>query len=176
VFGLSGIKKEFSNWLTNYPVAWIIAGIGISISWMSLQLIENHTRHEAKQQFEWVVNERFSAIQQAIKMEILVLENIRGLFLSSDFVARDEFYTFTNPILERGHTIQALEWIPRVRHEQRDSFERNARKIYPTFQFTQLASDGQMISASRRKEYYPVYYLTPYQGTKQPPSKDGGFE
>jgi PAS domain S-box-containing protein len=96
-----------------------------------------------------------------------VLYSIKGLFDSSKTVDRQEFQIFVQRLFDRHSGIQALEWIPRVTHEQRRLYEAAAlRDGFSEFQITERESQGQMVPASSRVEYFPVYYVEPYAGNE----------
>jgi PAS domain S-box-containing protein len=96
-----------------------------------------------------------------------VLYSIKGLFDSSETVDRQEFQIFVQRLFDRHFGIQALEWIPRVTYEQRNSYEVAARRAgFSEFQITERQSQGQMVPVARRPEYFPVYYVEPYAGNE----------
>jgi CHASE1-domain containing sensor protein len=96
-----------------------------------------------------------------------VLYSIKGLFDSSKTVDRQEFHIFVQRLFDRHSGIQALEWIPRVTHQQRRLCEADARRDgFSEFQITERQSQGQMVPAARRAEYFPVYYVEPYAGNE----------
>ncbi len=52
-------------------------------------------------------------------------------------------------------------------HQQRSSCEAAARRDgFSEFQITERQSQGQMVPAARRAEYFPVYYVEPYAGNE----------
>jgi len=113
-------------------------------------------------------NAEFRALSVIHKMddyETIVL-SIRQFFYASDFVTREEFNIFVQPILERHNEIQAIEWIPKVPHELRETYVQIARNEGLTdFEFTALI-DGEMVVSPEKPEYFPVYYLLPYKGNE----------
>ncbi len=97
-----------------------------------------------------------------------ILYSIEGLFQSSQQVDRGEFSQFVERHLARHPGIQALEWIPRVPTAQKTLFESSARKDgFPDFKIKELSSQGQLASALPRSEYFPVYYIEPYEGNQK---------
>jgi PAS domain S-box-containing protein len=91
-----------------------------------------------------------------------VLYSIKGLFDSSKTVDRQEFQIFVQRLFDRHSGIQALEWIPVVTHHQCSLYETAARNDgFSEFQITERQSQGQMVPAARRAEYFPVYYVEP---------------
>jgi signal transduction histidine kinase len=61
-----------------------------------------------------------------------------------------------------------LEWIPLVKQNQRAEYERRAlAEGYLSFQFTEKNESGQSVRAAKRDEYYPVYFVEPWQGNEK---------
>ncbi len=96
-----------------------------------------------------------------------VLFSIEGLFQSSQQVDRNEFQQFVAYAFQRHPGIQALEWVPRVRAEERADYELRARADgFTNFAVTERTPDGRLVPATERAEYAPVYYLEPYRGNE----------
>jgi len=92
---------------------------------------------------------------------------LAGLFLSSEDVSDDEFAQFTHEIVWRSDSIRALEWVPRVGHEQRAEFERRKQQSgYADFHFMELTHDGRLVIAGDKPEYFPAYQIEPLQGNE----------
>jgi len=71
------------------------------------------------------------------------------------------------PFLSRYPGIQALEWIPRVPDSEREVYEEGSRKDgFPDFQITERKAQGNMVRAAQREEYFPVYFVEPYEGNE----------
>ncbi|MEE8379985.1 MAG: CHASE domain-containing protein, partial [Gammaproteobacteria bacterium] len=68
--------------------------------------------------------------------------------------------------MSRHDDIQALEWIPRVLHPERDRYETELKPEFPAFQFTERQEQGRMVKAEERQEYFPVYYVEPFTGNE----------
>ncbi|MHC5024915.1 MAG: CHASE domain-containing protein, partial [Planctomycetota bacterium] len=115
-----------------------------------------------------LAEERLMALEQTLEGHVDLLHAVKSLFDASDFVDRDEFATFTRPIIERHPGIQALEWIPRLPANQREAYEAAARSEgLSTFRVSERAEDGRMVAAGRRDEYFPVYYVEPLAGNER---------
>ncbi len=60
-----------------------------------------------------------------------------------------------------------MQWIPRVPKSEREAYENAARKDgYVNFRFTERSSQGDIVTAAQRAEYFPVFYVEPYQGNE----------
>ena len=68
-----------------------------------------------------------SALQTTALVHTEILDSVGGFFKGSDSVTRREFRLFVDhPLMSHG-SLQALEWIPRVRASERRRYETRAR-------------------------------------------------
>jgi len=143
----------------------LLAGVTLSI----LLYITVQDWEQALRQNEF---EKWSAsyvtnLQKELDRHLDVIESIAAFYASSVQVERQEFHNFTQTALVRHPGIQALEWIPKVRDSDRQLYESMAHDDgFENFQITEQRIQGEMISAVRRQEYYPVYFVEPYQGNE----------
>lgn len=112
------------------------------------------------------VDDKAASIVREIKLNFEVLYNLKVLFDNSKLPVSIEFQRVTKNILDRHNSIQALEWIPRVSNQERESVENARRQEYPEFEITERHKQGLMIRAQNRIEYYPVYYVEPLAGNE----------
>ena len=69
--------------------------------------------------------------------------------------------------MSSSSSAQALEWIPRVFHEQRAEFEAAAvNDDFKNFEFSERTPEGDMVRRSKQSEYFPVYFLKPLAGNE----------
>ena len=146
----------------------VILVLGIVLSLIVAKVSYDENRKLINVEFNEAAEDRYSALKREIDNDLAVLSSIRAFYYTSrKDVERSEFLKFTNYILEQHLTIQALEWIPRVRDSQREVYERAARSEgFPHFQFTEVVAQGKMKRAEKRQEYFPVYFVEPYKGNE----------
>ena len=109
----------------------------------------------------------FQDMNEHIDRYVNVVHSMQSFYASSVGVTRDEFERFNRRQLSRHEGIQALEWLPRVTKEQRDTYESEAHEAGdPTFRITERDSQGNMIRAADRPEYYPVYFVVPRENNE----------
>jgi len=138
---------------------------GVAISVVAFYLVRNDERAAARDAFEWRAYGYATAVQKSIDRHLEIINSIGSLFVASGQVERGAFRVFVENHLAHHESIQALEWIPRVPHDQRAAYEAAARRDgLPGFQFTEHRSQGEMARAGERAEYYPVYYVEPLKG------------
>ena len=157
------VKKSLAKFL---PII-----LAICLLFVSTGALFFNTREWEKQGFLFDFEEKSdslcSNLQVELSEDIEILNSIRSFYDSSPDVTRQEFHTFVEHSLSSRQSIQALEWIPRVPDKERAAFELAARQDgYSQFQFTERQTQGQMIPAAQRAEYFPVYYVEPYKGNE----------
>jgi len=116
-----------------------------------------------QQQFATHSTRRVEAVVNSIEHDVEVLLSIRDFFNASSNIDRDEFTVCTTRFLEQYAGIMALEWIPRVTHEERHAYETAARRDgMEDFQIVEKDVEDRLMRASLRDVYFPVYYIEPY--------------
>ena len=119
-------------------------------------------------EFNEAAENRFSTLKRELDSNIAVLASLQAFYYSSrKDIGRSDFRNFTNHILKRHTSIQALSWTPLVPDSRREAYERSARREgFPDFQFTERIAQGKMKKAGKRKEYFPAYFAEPYKGNE----------
>jgi len=146
----------------------LILAVGLFISLAAFVRIRIEERARIRGQFRRAAENRISALKRHTETDILFLKSLRSFYAASEQVTRSEFQTFVKPFLSPLPCIQAVEWIPRVRREERTTYEQAARSDgFPDFQITERKVQGQMVRAGDRDEYFPVYFVEPYEGNER---------
>ncbi|MBT8369846.1 MAG: CHASE domain-containing protein, partial [Deltaproteobacteria bacterium] len=134
---------------------------------MAFKEIRSGKWDQIEAEFERSAQSMATALDGNFNAHVDALYSIKGLFDSSKTVDRQEFHIFVQRLFDRHSGIQALEWIPRVTHGERNIYEAEARHDgFPQFQITERESQGRMVPATGRAEYFPVYYVEPYVGNE----------
>lgn len=165
---LTGIRGVLTgkNIVRSLPVIITIC-LSLIMTGVSFHTIREWERQLFLSDFERHSSHLTGALQIELSNHLEVLYSIEGLYYSSTEVTRHEFHTFVKRYLTHHPGIQALEWIPRVPDNERTSFEAAAiLDGYPEFQFMERQTQGQMIPATQRDEYFPVYYVEPCEGNE----------
>ncbi|MFQ6017148.1 MAG: CHASE domain-containing protein [Kiloniellaceae bacterium] len=145
----------------------IICGVGIVVS--GLAFVFANRSHEAQVQraFEEHSVHYTMLVGGSIERHLAVIASMTGFFNAVGTVTRNEFRTFAEGNLARNPAVQALEWIPRVPAANRAAYEGAARRDgYPAFRITERNGEGDLVPAAAREEYYPVYFMAPYEGNE----------
>ncbi|AZV77846.1 hypothetical protein EBB79_08030 [Parasedimentitalea marina] len=159
--GAKGYSRQHVYPIVLICVLGLVASIGAFFEVSSLE------RQNRDEHFYRLAQEQSQALHSEIEASAAALRSIRGLFDASDHVSRAEFGSFIEALDVDSH-IQALEWIPRVPHAERTAYSNLARQDgLPEFQFTERSSQGVIVPAEERDEYYPVYYVEPIAGNER---------
>ena len=151
-----------------YSSALGIAAAGIVLSVVIFTTLRSLESKNAEASFNVVAQEHLDALETNITLALDNLVAIGALFDHADNVTRREFDLFTSPLLARTQAVQALEWIPRVPNRERPEWEKRARDDgFPSFQFTERTSVGHLSKAGKRDEYFPVFYVAPFEGNEK---------
>ncbi|HLI14351.1 MAG TPA: CHASE domain-containing protein [Alphaproteobacteria bacterium] len=144
-----------------------IGALGIAVAIGGFIAVRNAERERLRASFESHATEQIVALETSLSSTLGSLRALGGLHDAVGTVDRAAFNRFVSPLLAQDHTIQALEWAPRVGAAQRAELEASARQDwFPAFQFTERGDDGKMRRAAERSEYFPVYYVQPYTGNE----------
>lgn len=112
-------------------------------------------------EFEENANRFKNDLTASIDAHVWVSEGLKSYFNSSEKVSADEFALYVKPQLLRHPAIQALEWIPKLRHQDRLAYEdRSGHPIKIRDQ------NSRMIEAPVKAFYYPVEFLEPFMGNE----------
>lgn len=149
-----------------FPVMLVVVvGIAVAATTFFFLTVLEEQRHKVA--FDRAASDRISAVRRDIDSNFDVVQSIVALYNSSEFVDREEFRSFVSPAMDRHPGIQALEWVPRVSGAARSDFEQAAKdEGFTDFRLTERQSQGQMVVAAPRKEYFPVYYVEPLKGNE----------
>lgn len=109
--------------------------------------------------------ERMERLRSGMMRALEILHSVRALFEVKPGVTRAEFRGFVQSALRRLPELQALEWIPRVPAAERARYEAEAaRDGREGFCFTEIDLQGEIVPATARAEYLPVFYAEPEEG------------
>src|ERR1700675_1440445 len=102
----------------------IAATIGLTLSTAAGFLVSQWENRHADLEFNAIAENNYLVLQNGLNEYLNKLLTLRALFNSSGFqVTRQEFEAFARPHLQGGSAIQTLSWIPRVRRDERATYE-----------------------------------------------------
>jgi len=144
-----------------------LAALGIALSILAFSVVLGIERDRHQREFEFKAANRIAALQSGVDFNVKAVHSLQSLYSASESVNREDFSTFVRNEFDNRSQIQALEWIPRVLAEDRESFEASMREEgLGNFTILERLTDGTLVPATERAEYFPVSYLEPYSGNE----------
>ena len=140
----------------------------LAVPWIALfVLVRRDERHELRDGVRALARTEADALKDKVGRSMEVLHGVAALYAARPSVSRREFEAFVSNALGRQRELRALEWIPRVPDAQRGAFEQAARRDgFSSFAFAERDEAGGRRTASRRTEYFPVYFVEPLRGNE----------
>ncbi len=144
-------------------VAAIALGATASAALFVLLRAEEYTA--VRLEFERDSQERISALWKTLDLDFLELHDVKSLFDGDAEVTRKEFCSVSAMLLKDRPSVRAFQWVPRVRDSERLKLESDAGQAgYPRFQILERDGKTALRRASRRDEYYPIFFVEPSGG------------
>jgi PAS domain S-box-containing protein len=164
-------NKEYALSKPQRPaVRLLLAGttaIGLLISLVLFFTFRNLEKQNTQTAFERFAQERFDGLEERIALSLHDVVSLGAFLDFSPPANRDGFARFATSLMEENRAIQALEWAPKVSKNLRQSYEDAARRSgLASFQFTERRSDGKLVRAEERQDYYPVFFVDPLKGNE----------
>ncbi|MFP4600677.1 MAG: CHASE domain-containing protein [Persicimonas sp.] len=101
-----------------------------------------------------------SAIGQRATRLIATVDALNAYYVGSVRIHSDEFAAFAQSFLNQGDIAHTVQWIPRVRAQDRQGYVEDAREnIRHEYQILEFLDDGTLVEAQDRDEYFPIAYL-----------------
>ncbi len=134
-------------------------GVGIVVTGGLFQMVRHWEQNEKQSEFDFASQHFVEAVRRASERLELTHEIMRQDFYGSPRITSKEFVLCSEPILARVPSLKVLQWAPRVSANERAAFEESARQAgMPKYQIIQADSEGRLIPANRRDEYFPIWF------------------
>ncbi|MCK5214624.1 MAG: PAS domain S-box protein [Candidatus Omnitrophica bacterium] len=158
------IRKNLDSSYVRYIPVIIIIIIGSILSLTGFKVFQVWENQRIEESFYKQASRYALLLRNQIQLNLDYLDSIKALYMASDYVERDGFSQFVQPILNRNKNILALEWIPAISEEKRFSFEESVKiEGFTDFKIWERNNAGHKTSAGIRKIYYPITYVEPYE-------------
>ncbi len=102
---------------------------------------------------------RIEVISKDIHVQINEIKQLKSVLERIPSFDRNTFNYYVRPLLASS-PLEGIVWAPRVTKEERADYENRAQLDgIKDFSFKQRDAQGQLVIASQRDEYYPIYYI-----------------
>lgn len=149
---------------------WLLVGQGLLSLVFIMMLtadIRQFENNRLEDRFRIRTQEAASLFKVALRTQELIQDSVAQLYAASAVVTRKEFSEFVSWATSRNQHIQVVEWLPRIKHEQRAAYEAGQQAYYGSdFSITEFVAKGALGPASIRDEYYPITFLEPQWDNK----------
>ncbi len=109
-----------------------------------------------------------NAVKTQIELYKEGLYSLRNLIHFPPEPTYDSFIAVSSNLYGRLPGLQALEWVPVVKGQDRKNFETTTRSnVFPGFQISDLAPGNRMVLAPSRSTYWPIQFIFPLSGNQR---------
>ncbi len=133
---------------------------GLSVTLLLFVAVSALEYDKMELDFQQRAHQRASAIRRGLDDVVEVVTLTNDLFNSMSTVSREQFRSFTRPLLQRYPFIQAFNYHRVIEAGQRAAFETELRRSFPGYVLHDMR-DGKPVPAPPRAQYVVVDYLEP---------------
>ncbi len=171
---VAGFARSLRTYWTDTPVrerlmTGVVLMFGTFLATGGFFLIQSYSQSLAQQEFRGPAKKFAATLSKAIDSNVELSQSAGALFSGTAEVDRWRFFEFAEQALPKFPGVRALEWIPRVPSAQRSEYEKRAigDGIFD-FGINEHDGSGQHvhIEAKTRSEYYPIYFVEPFEGNE----------
>ena len=160
------MSKRTREQINRITLGVVLIG-GMLLSYLGFQIVLTLEERTLQVELQRITNLASDALTKELEISQGILSSIRNFFIASSYVSRDEFFLFTESELKAHPSIRALEWIPHIVDARREEYRQRAfRDGLVKFNIKERNTQGDMIPAKYRKEYFPVFYVEPLKGNE----------
>lgn len=161
------MRNSFKHVFLN-PLVSITFIIGILVSFILFFLISNTIQKSNDLEFQYYLKRQAVSIQNELNLNLYALNALKIHYGGIKGVTRKEFKRFSSSIMVNQEGIAALSWIPRITNENRVNYvKQRKQELGSQFLIKEKSSDGKMVSARIKDEYYPVDFIEPLTGNEK---------
>ncbi len=138
-------------------------GLGTTLAlFLGLRALEHD---KAELDFKRRANIHIMTVQQQMEETVQMLTVINRLFATVAPVSREQFHTFTQPMLQRYPAVQAFNFHRFITDSERAAYEARLRRINPAYAMKEMR-DGVLVPAQQRNRHMVVDYIEPMFGNE----------
>ena len=143
----------------------LVGAIGLVLTLFVTFMVQRSEDEDRREAFLQLATSRTEAVAERLHtLREIELEGLARFLETRTSVTLEEFSRFTGH-LTRNKGVQAWEWVPAVRDEDKARFESEARSAgLKGFTIWQKNEHGQRVPAAGRNMYYPVFQVAPLEG------------
>lgn len=140
--------------------AILIFLIGFILSSASAWLLLESEKKRLDSNFKLLINDYEQSINRQLNINKQAIKSIAVLFRWNDQLNYQAFKIESDKIIKEFPDTQAIEWIPKITHQNKSRYLAHIREFYPEYEIKQLDGD------TKGEVQYPVLYLNPIKGNE----------
>jgi diguanylate cyclase (GGDEF)-like protein/PAS domain S-box-containing protein len=145
--------------------AVLVFVIGLLISVLLFASVRHLEHEKADIDFLQRAQMRVAAVEGGVADAMHVLADVHQLFVSFGTVSREQFRTFSQPLLARNPSIQALNFHRVIQRDQRAAYEATMQAQFPGFTIKDISGPRPIVSPPK-DHYRVVDYIEPMAGNR----------
>jgi signal transduction histidine kinase len=154
--------NKMGSWWNHLARAdrWLLVGImsaALLVSGVSSWGIFEAQSRERDRVFQGISKTVSERLALTVNGWIAQGESGRDLVQLSDGISSDNYWQFSQHLTETYPALIAVDYMPRVLDSERAAYERQrSAELGMDFTIREFDANGELVTASRRSEYYPV--------------------
>jgi|GEM_PF-2101575 len=160
------VDHQSTSFFKHRPSILILA-ISIIVTGLTFAKMLELEHLRLQSEFDRTARNIVTTLRDSLENNLAVLDEFGGFYSASQKIDRTEFKDFTDYILKRRKDIYMFAWSPRTPIQEIESMRKEtAAHGIPDFSVKQYDHRGLIFPAQERDEYYPVFYVEPFQINK----------
>jgi len=144
-----------------FPITTVWLGLSLVVSylvWQNKTIVASERLRQDTQQLTWQV-------ERSRERTMERLQAVKGLMVAAEKVRRDDFRAFVAQLGGEDKSLPPLQWVSRIRREDREKFESQVRQDGPVdYGIFEWSALGERVAAGNRPEYFPILFSEPATG------------
>lgn len=153
----------------SFVFALSISFVGMLMAYFLSKQVNKQIVTQRYLQLENVAKQLSIRFQDAIDISLNDLQALKAFYsINQKNNSQGDFNQYMHILdIENRHYIQALSWVPLVKHNDKETFEHSIRLEQPDFNITERNDEGQLTNSQPKATYTPVTFISPFQKNKK---------
>ena len=141
-----------------FPITTVWLGLSLVVSYLVWQNKIVSIHEKLRQDVQALARQFERASERALERS----RAVEGLLVTAGQVRRADFHKFFTQLSGMEQAPTRVQWVPRVRSEERLPFEARVRQDgIAEFEIFELTKLGERVTAGSRPDYYPILFSEP---------------
>lgn len=130
-------------------------------------MVSRWEKKESLVEFDTLSNQISEQLRIRFESQEAILKQTSALFSyrELDTVSSQDFHHFVSATLVGYPMIYALEWVPKIKRQEREAFVRLQKQAFPEFEIKRFNATNGMTVLGEKDFYFPIAYIEPFKNT-----------